>query len=171
MEFYSIFQAQEKDEAILSFCDDLESEDVFLHKVSINNVLKAKISMGSKLYDYNSFDDGINCIISQRFYELILRNNIKGCKTYKVEIEGINKLYYGLQIYGRCGKLKLPSKEGFYKGYDFDLNTWDKSDFFSPKHTCLRFINQKVKALIFENNLKNIHIENIREAEIYSFGK
>lgn len=171
VEFYSLQSGQEFKEIILksTFKDDFF--DVFAGKREYNETIKTSVKLGSKLYDVLYFDEGVNFVISEKLYQLLKNNNITGWQTYSVNIEGFTEAYYGFQIIGRSGALIVPEKEGFYKGCRFNIDTWDGSDFFSPKGTYLRFITPKLKRLLEANNVTNIEIDNIKDIEAYSFGK
>lgn len=168
--FFSLYSGQESREIILksAFKDDFF--DVFAGKIEYKEPLKATVKLGSKLYDVLYFDEGVNFVISEKLYQLLIDNKITGWKTYPVNIEGFIETYYGFQIIGRSGELIKPKEEGFYKGYRFDIGTWDGSDFFSPERTHLRFMTLKLKRLLEGNNITNIYIDNIKDIEAYSLG-
>ncbi len=169
-DFFSLHSGQKKNEIILhaTFTDD--SFKVSSGEIEYSKPLFTNIKLGNKLYDVLFFDDGVNMVISERLFRLLKNNNITGWKTYPVSINNVKNKYYGFQIIGKSDKLIEPRDEGFYKGYKFDVNTWDGSDFFSPNDTNLRFITEKLKVLLENNEVTNIDIDNIKDIEAYSFG-
>ncbi|MEN3323958.1 hypothetical protein VP395_09485 [Mariniflexile soesokkakense] len=168
--FFCMFSGQESKEIILksNFNDDFF--DVKLGIVDYDHPIKTNVKFGNRFYDVLFFDDGVNIVVSKRLFTLLKTNEITGWKTYPLNIKNVHENYYGFQIVGRCGKLMEPKNEGFYKGYKFDVETWDFSDFFSPKDTSLVFVNQKLKELFVENEITNIHLVNIKDVEAYTDG-
>jgi hypothetical protein len=151
--FYSLLSGQKSSEVIL--CSNFENDffDVFAGKIRYKEPLKTNVKLGSKLYDILSFDDGVNIAMSEKLYRLLNKNDITGWKSYPIFIKNVTSKYYGLQIVGKSGKLKEPKEQGFYKGYRFETNTWDDSDFFSPDGTHLRFLSQRLRDLLIENQV------------------
>ncbi len=170
-EFYILLSGQEPYEIVLNSNFEDDFYEVFSGNIFYSKPVETNIKLGKYLYDVLSFDDGVNMAISERLYLLLKENHITGWKTYPLSIENVKDKYYGFQITGRSGGLLEPKEQGFYKGYDFNIDTWDSSDFFSPKDTHLRFITQRLKALLKGNDITNIDINNIKDVEAYSFGE
>ena len=51
-------------------------------------------------------------------------------------------------------------------GFNFDITTWDGSDFFIPETTMMIICTEKAKDIL--NGIKNIKLENIKSFEWYS---
>ena len=129
-----------------------------------------EISEGQTLFDIIGFQDTSNFAISERLYALLKANEITGWEAYKISIKGQNEIYYGFQVTGRCGKLNMPKEAGFYTGYKFDYDSWDKSDFFSPDETMLLFCTEKVQSLLKRHKVSNVYLEDINNVQAYSTG-
>ena len=123
------------------------------------------------MYDKNDFNDGVNFVISERFFKILSKNGLTGWKTYPVNIKNTNEKYYGFQITGKSGPLKKEKQKGFHVGYEFDKKSWDGTDFFTPEKTHLGFLSQKAKEILNGEKLTNIEIENIKTIENYSLGE
>lgn len=134
------------------------------------NIFEMEISEGKCFYDIIGYQDTSNFAISKKLYDLLVENKISGWKGYEISIKKQNQKYYGFQVTGKCGKLEKPNKIGFYIGYKFDYNTWDKSDFFSPENTMLVFCTDKVQKLFIKHKITNSEIININNIKGYSFG-
>lgn len=106
------------------------------------------LSFPNGYYTNKKFADFINAdcldseiICSDRVIDLLLDNNIKGWKTYPVEIYDMKENYVGgyngFSVIGRCGAIKPSLSEVFVDynekallGFPLDLDTWDGSDIF-----------------------------------------
>jgi hypothetical protein len=168
--FYCLEFSEKKGGATLKAFMKDNFHDTFLNNTEVKNCIETEIVLGNKLFDYNSFSDGINCVISKPFRDLLVENNITGWKTYNVNIKGVKEEYFGFQITGKSGELVEPVARGFYTGYKFDYGTWDGSDFFSPEGTTLRFITEKVKGIIDNNKIANVDVKEITKIDAYSLG-
>lgn len=169
-EFYSLQSGQEKSEIILNSNFEDDFYNVFSGNVTYTKPIETSVKSGKYFYDVLSFDDGINMVISKRLYELLKQNNITGWKTYPISIKNIKHKYYGFQITGRSDELIEPKEHGFYKGYNFNMDSWDGSDFFSPRGTHLRFMTPRLRSLLKDNTITNIDIDNIKDIDGYSLG-
>lgn len=168
--FYDIGIKREEEEALIqSF---IEYDQVRLNKADFTPTepFEMEITEGSKLYDIVGFQDTSNFAISERLYNLLQEHHITGWRGYEINIKGVEKKYYGFQVVGRCGKLEQPKEAGFYTGYKFDYNSWDKSDFFSPDETVLLFCTQKVRDLLKKNKITNVELTDISKVQAYSIG-
>lgn len=168
--FYYVGIARKSDEALIeSF---VGYEQIMLRKADFTpkTPFEMRISEGRKLYDIVGFQDTSNFAISERLYLLFNEHRITGWKGYEIKISDRNERYYGFQVTGKCGKLVEPKEAGFYTGYKFDYNSWDRSDFFSPDDTVLLFCNEKVRNLLKKNRITNIELININAIQVYSGG-
>lgn len=120
-------------------------------------------------------------LITERFFELLEKEGFTGWGSYPVKISGKNdelvKGYRGLSIHGKCGvpdnsrrerieKIN-PRGEIYYrwKGFYFDLSTWDGSDFFCPEGSTFKIVTKRVKDSIEKAKFTAIEFEQITERE------
>lgn len=132
---------------------------------------KLRIDEGSKLYDIAGYQDVYNFAVSERVVDVFRKNKISGWDAYDVSIVDVPDKYYGFQVLGRCSKVKRHKKPGYYKGYKFDLNTWDGSDFFIPDGTLTIVCTEKVKQLMSDHKVSNVSFENTLDREWYDVGE
>jgi hypothetical protein len=125
-------------------------------------------------------------LISDRLKTVLEENNFTGWKIFTIkvlykkgqEISG----YHGFSITGRCGPIDYCKSEiiekrlvpngplsKYYKGLSFELDKWDKSDFFLPEGNFGIKITQKVADALKKSKLTNIRLENISEIETDAF--
>lgn len=168
--FFRIGIKRKKDEVLLKSLNAYNHTELKLGVYTPEEPFKMRISEGKKFYDVLGFQDTSNFAVSHKLYYILKSNNVSGIKFYKILIENVDEIYYGLQIIGRCGKIKQPKEVGFYKGLKFQFDTWDKSDVFCPEETVLFLCNQKLKNLLKQNKITNIDIEDLSEIQGYSFG-
>ena len=50
---------------------------------------------------------------------------------------------------------------------EFDINSWDGSDFFNPSGTAITFCTEKIRDLFAMNKISNVELINIKEVEHY----
>lgn len=168
--FYRIGIKREKDEALIQSL--IEYDQIKLKRAEFTPIepFVLEITEGSKLYDIVGFQDTSNFAISERLYNLLQEHHVTGWKGYEINIKGIEEKYYGFQAVGRCGKLEEPKEAGFYTGFKFDYNSWDKSDLFSPDETVLLFCTQRVRNLLKKNKITNVELTDISKIQAYSIG-
>lgn len=130
--------------------------------------LPVKVSEGRRWYDVVRLQDIVNFTLSERVYRQLCEAKLTGWCSYDVDIIGVDKKYYGFQVIGSCGELKRPDQPGFIKGLDFDIETWDGSDFFSPQGTYSTLCTEKAHDTINAIGITNISMENIDTVEWYS---
>lgn len=139
------------------------------------------LSFPNGYYTNKKFADFINAdcldseiICSDRVIELLLDNNIKGWKTYPVEIYDMKENYVGgyngFSVIGRCGAIKPSLSEVFVDynekallGFPLDLDTWDGSDIFILEHTVYKYATAKVKNVLSKLKNSNVAFEDIAE--------
>jgi hypothetical protein len=169
--FYEIEIKREENEALIESLVEYDQIKLKRAEYTPAEPFEMEITEGDKLYDIIGFQDTSNFAISDRLYSLLKEHRITGWKAYEINIKGVNEKYHGLQVTGRCGKLKQPKKAGFYTGYKFDYNNWDKSDLFSPNETVLLFCTKKVRDLLTKNKITNIELKDITKVQAYSVGE
>src|SRR5688500_10626098 len=106
-EFYYWQLGQKRDEILLKLPKEYDDQKLMTGKIVLNN-LSAKVKAGKKFYDVISYYDApLNFGISEKIYITLNKINATGWKTYKVQIQNnADKVYYGFQVTGKCGKLK-----------------------------------------------------------------
>ncbi len=168
--FYDVAIERENDEALIQSLEEYDERKLRRGEFTPFKPFEMEITEGKKLYDIVGFQDTSNFAITERLYFLFKKHQITGWKGYEIRIKGIHEKYYGFQVTGRCGKLHEPKEAGFYTGYKFDHNTWDKLDFFSPDNTALLFCTKKVEELFRKNKITNIELIDINAIQNYSVG-
>lgn len=168
--FYRIGIKREKKEALIESL--IQYDPVKLKKAEFipKKPFEMEITEGSKLYDIIGFQDTSNFAVSERLYSLLKEHQITGWKGYEISIKGRNEIYYGFQVTGKCDKLNMPKEAGFYIGFKFNYNSWDRSDFFSPDETSLLFCTKKVQNLFNKYKVTNAELVDISTVQAYSFG-
>jgi hypothetical protein len=138
-------------------------------------------SSGSSMYDWICTEFTSVLLISTELVELMQRASFTGWSTYPVELrdacDEVVPGYTGLSIVGRCGPLddsnvpiiELPSKRtGLLvpqrRGYSFDIDTWDGSDFFSPARSRMTIVTERVRDVFMKERIKNVAFVRLTEA-------
>lgn len=130
--------------------------------------LKVKRSQGRKAYDIIRLQDVFNFLISPKLLNALESNNLTGWKTYTIESDIELKGYRGFQCTASCRSPIRPKNSGFATGYDFDIATWDGSDFFIPETTMMIICTSKAKEVIERLKIKNIKLENLKTLKWYN---
>jgi hypothetical protein len=169
--FYFINWAQKKGEIILKPLEDYNEKKIKLKEFIPALPFKVKIIKGTKFYDVAYYADPFNFAISEKLNNILLENNVTGWDSYPVEIEGSDAKYFGFRVLGKCGPLKSPPGKGFVKGYEFDINGWDGSEFFCPEETLHVFFTERVKNILEAGKIKNFGIRDIATVEWYNMGE
>ena len=118
-------------------------------------------------------------LISDRFREVLEKNNFTGWKCFPVrlftkkgeEVTG----YQGFSVTGRAGRVDwgkseivytdTPSgiQEANYKGVHVDLEQWDGCDIFMPDKWFGIVMTRKVREALLAEKITNIRFENMAE--------
>lgn len=158
MDYYFIGWAQTRGEIILQPTIEYDEQKIKIGKYRPSQSFPVKIAKGNKFYDVCYFADPFNFSISERLKNIFLENGFTGWGYYPLAIEGSAEQYYGFTVLGTCGPIKKPSTPGWVIGYEFDLKTWDGSDFFCPQDTLHTFFTDKVKYVLEKNKVSNFGI-------------
>lgn len=156
-------------EILIESTTDYDMLDVFRNKKNTQLPTDFVISEGSIFYDVVGFQDTANFAISSRFRDLLLKHEITGWNSYKINIKDVNNDYYGFQIEGKCGKILHPKEEGFYTGLKFEKVNNEISDFCSPEETGMIICSSKVKDLLEEYKISNYELEDVEKYSSFSF--
>lgn len=145
-----------------------------------------KQSSGKKWTDVLMPNSVSMYVVSQRFIEMLEKNDITGWKSYPVtildkeekEISG----YIGFSVIGESGavdysksevyeKQLVPNgpKTKYYRGLYVDLDKWDGTDFFMPQGTLNIIITEKVKQLINIHKITNTILQSLAEYELAEY--
>ena len=125
-------------------------------------------------------------LISKKFRDVLIENQITGWKTFDVKIydKKENEIdgYYGLTVTGRSGPMEFKESEiiekrlvphgplsKYYVGCWIDMQSWDGSDFFVIAQSTHIIISNKVYEIIKANNITNIDMSDISEIEFDEF--
>jgi hypothetical protein len=129
--------------------------------------LRATISEGKRLYDILGFQDVFNWAMSKKFNDVLLDSGLTGWQSYEMDINGVEEQYFGFQCIGKSGPILKTGKKGFVKGMDFDISTWDGSDFFVPEGTLFIVCTETAKTAIEKSKISNILMESTKGFELY----
>ena len=167
---YAVGIERRKDEALLQSFAEYDGQKIMKAESTPQEPFEMEISEGTTLYDVVGYQDTWNFAISKKMYDLLKSNKVTGWEGYRITIKGIEDVYFGFQVTGKCGALFSPKEEGFYTGFRFDHNSWGNSDFFSPDGTMLIFCTEKVRSLFKIHKITNVSLPDISTVESYSFG-
>jgi hypothetical protein len=129
--------------------------------------LRAIISEGKRLYDLLGFQDVFNWAISKKFHDLLIDSGLTGWQSYEIDIDGIETQYFGFQCIGKSGPILTSGKKGVVEVMNFDISTWEGSDFFVPHGTLFVICTEKAKNILIKNKVSNISFRETRTLEIY----
>ncbi|WP_146090739.1 hypothetical protein [Aureitalea marina] len=130
--------------------------------------LKVKKSQGRNVYEIVRLQDVFNFLVSPKVLAALELNGLSGWKSYGVQSDIELVGYRGFQCTGKCGFPVRPKQSGFVTGYEFDIETWDGSDFFIPESTMMIICTERAKQVLDKLNIKNIELENLRSHEWYN---
>lgn len=109
------------------------------------------------------YSDPMNYVISKKFRDLLLENNVTGCDTIPIQIEKHSEVEYFIFVITskNAGKiLNLEARSNYTEEFiKFDNKEWDGSDFFSFHDTRVKCCTERVKELIEKAKLTNIEFE------------
>jgi hypothetical protein len=122
-------------------------------------------------------------LISDKLKSILECNNITGWGTFPIKLldNKENEIYgyHGFSVSGRCGEINYnnseiiykPYFEGgpickYYKGWQFDLNKWDGSDLFIPKHVLTIIATNKIENIIKTNKITNFRLIKLMDDEV-----
>ena len=152
------------------------------------DVLHFEYREGSKLCDFIGTGFATVYLVSQRVVDLLEEHSLTGWRTFKVSVTDRQKKpisgIHGLQVHGRCGPIdtsKSPRFVGFgvngvtkflkYRGWLFDVESWDGSDIFVPESEdgsiCGQyFVTQRLKDIFEKAKVSNVKFRRITEIEV-----
>lgn len=139
-----------------------------------------KRNMGKNPFDLIIGASPLIYLVSEKVVQLFLENKITGWLSYSTKIATENfssNSYKLLGIKGRCGDVNYGEKilkpfgintgvEKFKRiGISFDLNSWDGSDIFLANGRGYKFVTERVKNLLEQENVTNFVFEDIETFE------
>ena len=95
-----------------------------------------KVYKGQKSLDLIEYCEVHNFAISEKVKLLLEKNNINGWNSYPIEIDNIQKKYYGFQIIAIGGEVTNRDKNGdvpMFEPIKWKEENWDGSDIFRLK--------------------------------------
>jgi hypothetical protein len=122
-------------------------------------------------------------LISEKMKTILEENKLTGWGTFPIKLldNKENEIYgyHGFSVSGRCGEINYnnseilykPYFEGgpickFYKGWQFDLDQWDGSDFFIPKHIFTIIVTNKIEKILKTNKISNFRLTKLMDDEV-----
>ena len=122
-------------------------------------------------------------LISDRLKKILEENELTGWKTFPIRLydKKENEIfgYNGFSITGHCDPIDYSKSEiiekkyasngpivKLYKGKFFNLNSWNGTNFFSPRGKLNIFIDKKTADLLKRNKITNLNLINLAEAEV-----
>jgi hypothetical protein len=121
------------------------------------------VASGTKWYDIVQFSDSFKFVISRKVKDLLTTNNIKGWDSFPIQIQPVDKEYYGFIVTSMAGNIEnLEALNNYEADYaEFDIKTWDGNDIFTLKDTLIIACTQKVKDLLEANGITNLDIKRL----------
>ena len=171
---------------IQAICDDVNEK----WNLILGNYEGIKFPLIFKVFQGTRWNDVVNTgwpslyLISERMKNLLEENNLTGWQTFPVKVldKKDNEItgYYGFSVTGRCNALldyrQSPIIEKqyiangpivkFYKGVFFNIDSWDKSDFFFTENYYAIFITKKVSEILKKNKIIGLELENLADWEM-----
>jgi hypothetical protein len=166
--FYSFRWAQAKNEILIEPTIEYDDRELFYGRLTIEEPFETKVGEGKKLYDIAHFEDPFNFSISEKVHRLLKDAAATGWKIYEISIKGIDKKYFGFLVTGKCGPLKRPATAGFVQGVEFEIETWDGSDFFCAEGTLGVMCTERIKDILIKNKITNLKLGRIDTIQWYS---
>jgi len=148
--------------------------------------VKFKQQSGKKLRDILDTGWPSLYLISDHLKNILLTSGLTGWKTFEVQVfdsksHPING-YHGFSITGRAGILNFSEStiiekklvpngplSKYYKGFYFDLDEWDKSDFFLPSKYYGIYISEKAFKILSKEKITNLSLGAIDEIEMMDY--
>lgn len=145
-----------------------------------------KLAHGKNLKDILDTGTASLCLISEKVKNIFEANNLTGWKTFEVKIfdkeDKIIHGYFGLSIVGRSGRIKFDKSNiikkqlvqngsfaNYYKGFYFDIQNWDGSDFFLAENYFGTLISSRAAEILNKNGFSNVKIRDIKTIEMDEF--
>lgn len=166
--FYSFQWAQARNEILIEPIIQYDDRELFQGRLAIEEPFETKIGEGKILYDIAHFEDPFNFSISEKVHRLLKDAAATGWESYKIVIKGVEKEYFGFIVTGKCGPLKRPATAGFVQGVEFDIETWDGSDFFCAEETFAVMCTERIANILIKNKITNLKLGRNDNIEWYS---
>jgi hypothetical protein len=122
------------------------------------------VKKGSKHYDIIPYLDWMQFLISEKFKNILERENFNGYKCFAADIEGVSDTYFGWLNICEVGPI---IKNDWDKEITwFDLKTWHGFDIFHLKDTKMNVCTKEVRDVIERENITNIKFESCIGVEV-----
>lgn len=168
MRFYCNQNAQKR--SAIRFKSTQPYDEIALKtgEILVQDSFPVKIDEGKKFYDVLWLQDVFNFSVSDRIHSALIQAGMKGWRSYRIQIEGHDEKYWGIQITGRSGPPIRPAKTGFTVGMNFDPLTWDGSDLFLMQGTYFTLVSERLRDLLIKLKTTNLELEETSKMEWYS---
>ncbi|MCC6762943.1 MAG: hypothetical protein IT252_17105 [Chitinophagaceae bacterium] len=141
---------------------------------------------GKRLYDFLNTSWVGMYLVSSKFRDVLLENNVTGWCSYDIELydkKGEPVLgYYGFAVNGRVGETTFSEDTlierrivptgplcSFYIGKFFDINLWDGSEIFLSPNSREIYCTKRVADLLTETKCTHLYFEDITEIQVAKF--
>lgn len=163
--------------------EKFDLEKYLLNRIENTKCFQFNYYSGKKVFDIVDISFAGIYLISKKVVESFKKNKLTGWKTYNAQFRNEdNEIFYSHKLIGVTGKagtiernlseiITYPPKgpggktSKYYKGTFFNLNTWDKTDFFRLEGTRGIIVSQNVKNVINEINATNFSLKPLSEIE------
>ena len=166
-EFFSLDFIENNAELLVEVVGDYPEQKLLTGEHNPDQLRVIK-SQGRKAHEIVRLQDPCNFLISSDLKLELELAKLSGWKHYKIQTDDFDSSYFGFQCFGRCGAPERPKEAGFVTGFNFDLRTWDQSDFFIPESTLMIICTEKARNLLKERKIKNIELISLKELQWYS---
>ena len=160
--FYRLNTENRKGAIIIESAVQYRSWDIFKDPSLLIKNNNFKVDKGNKEFDLIEYCDPVNFAISDRLKSVLEDNNITGWSSYPINVDGIEKRYYGLHIIGKGGAVTNRDEDGdvpMFEPVKFNQKNWDGSDIFYLEDTGIKVCTQKVKDILDNEGITNIEIK------------
>ena len=129
----------------------------------------ARPTHGTQLRDFLWPSSIVPVVVRERVVDLLTSEGLTGWRTYDVEVfdrDGIRlPEFVGFQVTGHVGAVPDPPVDGGPAYFDFDVETWDGSDFFRPEDSGTWFISPRAERALRAANVRNVSVRPIADVE------
>ena len=115
---------------------------------------KYTIKKGTKQFDIITYFNWSQFLISEKFKNVLEKNEFCGYECFPAEIIGLTCKYFGWLNTSEAGPIVKESRETHEIW--FDLKTWNNYDIFHLRDTFMNICTSEVKEMIEKENITNI---------------
>ena len=121
-----------------------------------------RVDSGKKWYDLLQFADCFHFAISRKVKDLLEQEGITGWNSFPIEIvDEPTKDYHAFFVDAMVGKLTNLEALNAYETevHEFDLSSWEGTDFFSHEDSLNIICTEKVKILLERKKVSNMELQ------------